>query len=207
MDKKPGIIPVSKLFQERLIAYNGLDEKGFKEWVFSPAMLFSSHSKWWGDSGKRDKPHEGLDLCFYRNNEGDILYLDETTKVPVIFKGRIEKIVNDFLGISAFVSHNDFMSDGNRLYTIYGHINPVDQVRQGKTLNEGDIIGTIADAWEKGGSIHSHLHISAAWIPDTIHTHELGWQIIGDTTGIVLLNPLSIIECPYSITDMSDLSK
>ncbi|MFC2059620.1 hypothetical protein ACFLTZ_00815 [Chloroflexota bacterium] len=50
--------------------------------------------------GKRARPHEGLDLCVYRTEKGDIRYLDEKTKVPVILKGRIVKVVDDFLGES-----------------------------------------------------------------------------------------------------------
>ena len=190
---------VSKSFQERLRFYNNLDKIGFEEWVFHPAMLFGSYCKWWGDLGKRDRPHEGLDLCFYRTKEGDIRYLDEKTKVPVIFKGQIVKVGDDFLGASVFVSHSDYESDGSQLLTIYGHIRPCDHMRPGERLNEGDIIGTIADAKKRSGVIPSHLHISVAWIPNTVHSQELSCQIVGDITKVMLLDPLSVIECPYSI--------
>ncbi len=198
-DKRLDKAPVSKLFQERLRACNSLDEMGFREWVFHPAMLFGSYYKWWGDLGKRDGAHEGLDLCLYRTKEGDIRYLDGKTKVPVIFKGRIVKLGDDFLGESVFVSHGAYDSDGSRLHTIYGHIKPRDRMRLGERLSEGDIIGTIADARKSGGAIPPHLHVSVAWIPDTVHSQELGWQIVSDPAKVVLLDPLCVIECPYSI--------
>ncbi|MFC1977039.1 peptidoglycan DD-metalloendopeptidase family protein [Chloroflexota bacterium] len=198
-DKRLDKAYVSKLFQERLMFYNSLDEMGFEEWVFHPAMLFGADYKWWGDLGKRDRPHEGLDLCLYRTKEEDIRYLDEKTKVPVIFKGKIVKVVDDFLGASVFVSHSDYESDGSQLLTIYGHIRPRDHMRPGERLSEGDIIGTIANAKGSSGAILSHLHISVAWIPNTMHSQELSWQIVGDITKVMLLDPLSVIECPHSI--------
>ena len=149
--------------------------------------------------GKRDRPHEGLDLCFYRTKEGDIRYLDEKTKVPAIFTGQIVKVGDDFLGESVFVSHGAYESDGSQLHTIYGHIKPRDHMRPGERLSEGDVIGTIADARKGGGSIPPHLHVSVAWIPNTVRSQELGWQIVGDLAKVVLLDPLSVIECPYSI--------
>ncbi|RLB77393.1 MAG: hypothetical protein DRH24_16320 [Deltaproteobacteria bacterium] len=50
-------------FTEFLIRKNALNPGGFNGWVFCTGMLFNSTDKWWGDQGKRDKPHEGFDLC------------------------------------------------------------------------------------------------------------------------------------------------
>jgi hypothetical protein len=50
-------------------------------------MLFNSTDKWWGDQGKRDQPHEGLDLCLYKDGKNTILSLGEKAEVPVIFDG------------------------------------------------------------------------------------------------------------------------
>jgi hypothetical protein len=79
MEKAWGKIPISKSFQQQLISFNHLD---LKEWLFHPAMLFGSQNKWWGDLGKRDGPHEGLDLCLYSTGKGNISRLDEKTRVP-----------------------------------------------------------------------------------------------------------------------------
>ena len=179
---------------------------GFEGWVLHPGMLFGSYCKWWNNHGKRAKPHEGLDLYSYRTNKGEIRYLDEKVKVPVIFKGQVVKVICDFLGSSIFIRHGNYESNGSQLHTIYGHIKPCGRIHSGMKLSEGDIIGTIADAREKGRSIPSHLHVSVAWIPNTLHSEELGWQIIGNCTEVVLLDPLSVLECPYSIIPKSSCS-
>jgi len=193
------IVPVSRLFHERLMFFNNLDSLGFKEWIFHPAMLFGSLYKWWGDLGKRQRPHEGLDLCLYQTKEGNINYLTGETKIPVIFTGQIIKVSDDFLGESVFVGHGAYDSNGSQLYTIYGHIKPSNNIRPGKRLSEGDIIGVITDTGNSEVVIPHHLHVSVAWIPNTMHVPELGWQTINDPTKVVLLDPLSVIECPYSI--------
>ena len=193
------IVPVSRLFHERLVFLNNLDSLGFKEWIFHPAMLFGSLYKWWGDLGKRQRPHEGLDLCLYQTKEGNINYLTGETRIPVIFTGQIIKVSDDFLGESVFVGHGAYDSNGSQLYTIYGHIKPSNNIRPGKRLSEGDIIGVITDTGNSEVVIPRHLHVSVTWIPNAMHVPELGWQTINDPTKVVLLDPLSVIECPYSI--------
>jgi len=193
--------PVSKLFQEQFIAANSLDEKGFAEWVFHPAMLFGSKLKWWGSLEERDTPHEGLDLFYYRTTKGDFGYLDEKILVPVMFNGRVAKIVDDFLGRSVFVSHDSFDNGGHRLYTIYGHLIPYGTIHMGSILNEADILGTLAAAQKSNRAAPSHLHISAAWISKTVSSSELDWQLTGDPTKVALLDPLLLFQCPYSIVE------
>jgi hypothetical protein len=196
-------VPVSSSFHERLLFINNLDGLGFKEWIFHPAMLFGSLDKWWGDFGKRQMPHEGLDLCLYRTAEGSINYLNGGIKIPVIFTGQVVRVSADFMGESVFVNHSAYDSNGSRLYTIYGHIKPGSHIRLGETLNEGAIIGVIADTENSKKAIPPHLHVSVAWIPDTIPVPELGWQTINDPTKVMLLDPLSVIKCPYSIMSSS----
>jgi hypothetical protein len=189
----------SRLFNELLKSYNNLDKLGFQEWIFHPAMLFGSNRKWWGDLGKRDRPHEGLDICRYWTEEKEIRYLGEKTKVPVIFEGRVVKVCNDFLGESLFISHGTFERNGSLLYTIYGHIKPSSRLVPGHRLIGGDIIGTIADARKSSRTIPPHLHVSVAWIPHTVSAQELHWRIIRDLAEVILVDPLCLIECPYSI--------
>ena len=117
-----------------------MDEHGFKEWIFSPGMLFNASDKWWGDQGKRDKPHEGLDLCLYKDRRGRMRRLDEKTKIPVIYDGIVVGIVNDFLGKSVIIEHGLTDSDNNRFCTIYGHLNPHKGLHVGRIVKEGDII-------------------------------------------------------------------
>jgi len=192
-------LPVSRSFHARLVSVNNLDSIGFKEWIFHPAMLFGSLDKWWGDSTKRRNPHEGLDLCFCRTKEGHLHHLTGDAKIPVIFEGQVVKISADFLGKSVFIRHSACDFSKRQLYTIYGHIKPGNRIRPGERLGEGDIIGLIADTGNSGTVIPPHLHISIAWIPTTMLVPELGWQTINDPTKVMLIDPLSVIECPYAI--------
>jgi hypothetical protein len=192
-------LPVSRSFHERLVSLNDLDSLGFKEWIFHPAMLFGSLDKWWGDLGKRQHPHEGLDLCFYRSKEGHIHHLAGDARIPVIFEGQVMKVSQDFLGKSVFVAHDIYDSNGSQLYTIYGHIKPDDHIRPGEGLSAGDIIGVIADTQNSGAVIPRHLHVSVAWISNSVRLPELGWQTLNDASHVVLLDPLAVIECPFSI--------
>ena len=98
-----------------------------------------------------------------------------------------------------FGSLTVYRNDASQLHTIYGNIKPGVCMRPGERLSEGDIIGTIADARKSGGAIPPHLHVSVAWIPRALHSQELDWQIVGDLAKVVLLDPLRVIDCPYSI--------
>jgi murein DD-endopeptidase MepM/ murein hydrolase activator NlpD len=193
---------VSTVFQERFVSLNNLAGKKFGEWLFYPAMLFGSREKWWGDMGLRDGPHEGLDICMYRTSVGDIRYLDAGTKVPLAFTGRIVRIIDDFLGKSVFVRHDETGSEGKWLYTVYGHIVPSDDVHPGVNLSGGDCIGTIAGSGNSGSTVRPHLHISVARIPDSLLISKLDWEIISGSDEITLIDPLDVVAIPYSVTTL-----
>jgi len=77
----------------------GLDFPEVKEWLFCPGMVFQATGKWWGDkTGSRPRPHEGLDLLIYRDFQGAIRCLDESTPLPVIYDGVVVGRIPDFLG-------------------------------------------------------------------------------------------------------------
>jgi len=158
-------------FTEYLIQENALDEHGFKEWIFYPGMLFNAVEKWWGNHGKRDKPHEGLDLCLYRDRWGNKRQLDEKTKIPAIYDGTVVGIVNDFLGKSVIIEHDLTDSDDNRLCTIYGHINPHKGLNVGRIVKEGDIIATLAYDkfdWETIGALNTLIFTDPMYV--------IGWH-------------------------------
>jgi hypothetical protein len=68
-----------------LLNHNGSIEIGFVEWIFYPGMLFNDTYKWWGDGGISQRPHKGLDLCFYRDSDRCIHNLTEKVKIAVIY--------------------------------------------------------------------------------------------------------------------------
>lgn len=167
-------------FTEFLIRKNAFGEGGFKGWIFCPGMLFNSTDKWWGDQSQRDKPHEGLDLCFYEDREDTIRRLGEKVKIPVIYDGIVVRIIDDFLGKSVILEHVFPDRDNNRLCTIYGHTIPEDNLHVGKIVKEGDVIATLADSSRSKTNIFPHLHISIAWASKSISFDRLDWDKIGD---------------------------
>lgn len=180
-------------FTEFLIQKNALDQNGFNGWVFCPGMLFQSTDKWWGDQGKRDKPHEGLDVCLYKDRNHRILRLGETAKIPVIYDGTVVGIVEDFLGKSVIIEHlfNDL---NNRLCTIYGHTIPKDNLHVGKIVKQGEVIATLADSGRSKTNIFPHLHISLGWTSNAISYDRLNWKTIGALNTLTLLDPLKVID-------------
>jgi murein DD-endopeptidase MepM/ murein hydrolase activator NlpD len=180
-------------FTEILIRRNDLDQGGFNGWVFCPGMLFNSTDKWWGNQGKRDKPHEGLDLCLYKDREDTILRLGEKAKIPVIYDGTVVAIVDDFLGKSVIIEHLFSDYDNNRLCTIYGHTIPEDTLYVGKIVKQGDVIATLADLSTSKTGIFPHLHISVGWTSKEISYDSLDWENIGDPNTVTLLDPLQVI--------------
>jgi hypothetical protein len=186
-------------FTEYLIQENTLDEHGFEEWIFSPGMLFNAPDKWWGDQGKRDKSHEGLDLCLYRDRRGKIRRLDKKTKIPVIYDGIVVGIVNDFLGKSVIIEHDLTDSDNHRFCSIYGHLSPHKDLHVGRTVKEGDIIATLADSNNSKVKTLSHLHISLGWTSKFISYDKLDWKTIGAPNTLTLMDPLYVIGWHYRV--------
>jgi len=180
-------------FREKILKVNNL-ETNFDEWVFRPGMLFRAGEKWWGRGQVRARPHEGLDLCCYRDKRGNKHLLAKDTLVPVIYRGEILKIEDDFIGKSVYVGHDNYVSAGNRLYTIYGHIKPVDDLKRGVILEEGDLIGAIAEPDGEKTNIVAHLHISVAFISRSFGAENLTWKLMDDSGAVFLLDPFEIIS-------------
>jgi hypothetical protein len=182
-----------------LVRRNGLDTLGFETWVFHPGMLFSSTERWWGGGGARDRPHEGLDFCWYRDRSGRLAGLNSETVVPALYGGEVAGIHNDFLGKSVYVFHGVRDVEGSELYTIYGHMEPDSQVRPGLALAGGETFGTIADASERNPNVAPHLHVSVAWIPRSFARGDIDWAMIVDSAAVRLVNPLEVIPCDYVV--------
>jgi len=181
-------------FTEFVVQENGLDETGFQEWFFYPGMLFNTMDKWWGNQGKREKPHEGLDLCLYRGREDSILHLDQTTKIPALYDGIVVRVMDDFIGKSVMVEHHLPESFYSRFCTIYGHTDPPSSVNVGKVVKSGDILAILARPKKSQGNIPPHLHLSVVWIFKKISYEHLDWKTMPTSNPLKWVDPLQVIS-------------
>jgi len=188
-------------FCENLVKHNNLAAQGFAQWAFYPGMLFQAPAKWWGDRGLRSSPHEGIDLCLYRDMGGAMHCLDKTAEIPAIYTGQLKSIIDDYLGKTLFVAHDIYDSRGNQCYTLYGHAAPRAGIAPGDTIREGEIITAIAAAEVSKITIVPHLHISVAWVPKTFPAEQLAWESMNSRHHIVFVNPLDVLRCSYSIVE------
>jgi murein DD-endopeptidase MepM/ murein hydrolase activator NlpD len=196
----------SSCFTESLINKNALKGNKFKEWIFSPGMLFGSIEKWW-DAGKRDKPHEGLDLCFYADLEQKILHFTEDLKIPAIFNGVVAGIIEDFLGKSIIIKHNISAGSGRPFFSIYGHVIPERSINEGTMIRQGDVIALLAGTGKSKAKIFPHLHVSLGFIIEGIPFRKLNWDTVGDPKIFSLLDPMQIIGHGYSVIDYYRIKK
>ena len=174
-------------FSGNLAAVNGLS---FKKWVFEPGMPFGSEMKWWGDKGPRGARHNGLDLRLYETPEGNPVPLDAGAKIPAICDGTVVKIVRDFLGHSLF-AETGIREKEKRLFTVYGHVRPVEGIASGASFKKGEIIARLAGKNESG--VPPHLHITLALVPGDVSVEGLSWEKLDSPADIVLLDPMGII--------------
>lgn len=192
----PSRTPILKKsrFTQLFVRENALDESGFQEWIFYPGMLFNATDKWWGNQEKRKRPHEGLDLCLYRDREDRILRLDEKTKIPVLYDGVVVRVVDDFIGKSVMVEHRPLDGDYPRLCTIYGHTNLSGGLNIGRIVKAGDILATLAQPNSSQRNIPPHLHISLVWISQNISYENLNWETMDTSKPLKWVDPLQIIS-------------
>jgi murein DD-endopeptidase MepM/ murein hydrolase activator NlpD len=191
-------------FTEMLIEENNLDQSGFESWIFCNGMLFNSPDKWWGDYGRRDYPHEGVDLCLYRDRSGGIDHIDEKTRIPVMQNGVIKAISEDYLGQAIIIEHESIESNLGRFISFYAHTKPHADLEVGMMVREGDIIATIADTNHSKAHIIPHLHFSLGRPSESFSYDEYLWSAIRKPEKIILLDPLSVIDWPYQALDAGE---
>jgi murein DD-endopeptidase MepM/ murein hydrolase activator NlpD len=185
------------LFSDRLVECNGLRKAGFEEWAFYPGMLFGARRKWWGDRGRRLRPHEGIDLCFFAGKAAGHFRLDESSRIPAMFDGEVLGVEEDFLGRSLFLGHDIDDGQGRRLFTIYGHTAPGSRVRTGRRLRQGEILGSLSKTDGNPAGVLPHLHLSMAWVSTACGPDGIDWARLHAPGVAVFLDPLHAIEGPH----------
>ena len=190
---------INSSFAASLLTCNPRLAQGFQGWLFYEAMLFHGSHAWWGEGRRRERPHEGVDLSLYRDGRGRCRRLNHGTRIPVILDGTVVKNVSDFLGQSLYVSHELGDGQGRRLYSFYGHMESLAGVGPGRRVQEGEVVGTIADSQMSQKTIHPHLHLSIAWVPETFRSDRLDWETMSTEKEIVLLDPLKVLHLKYEV--------
>jgi len=188
-------------FTEMLIKENALDQSGFERWIFCHGMLFNSPDKWWGDHGLRDYPHEGIDLCLYKDQVNSIRRINEKTRIPVMQDGVVKAMFKDYLGKSLIIEHVHSGNDTIRFISFYAHTNPRPEIKDGAVVKEGDVIATLADTNNSKSNIIPHLHFSLGLPSKSFSYDGFVWNTIRKPEMITLLDPLAIIDWPYQMLD------
>lgn len=188
-------------FTEMLIDENDWDHNGFDNWIFCPGMLFNSPEKWWGDHGRRDYPHEGVDLCLYRDRSKRILRLDEKSRIPVMNDGVVKAIFTDYLGKAVIIEHETLESENERFLSVYAHTKPRADVKIGVMVKKGDIIANIAGTSRSKANIIPHLHFSLGLPSPSLSYDMFVWNIMRNPDMVTLLDPLEVIDWPYQQLD------
>jgi len=188
-------------FTEMLIEENALDQSEFERWIFCHGMLFNSPDKWWGDHGLRDYPHEGIDLCMFKDHSRRIRRINEKTSIPVMQDGMVKAIFKDYLGKAVIIEHEYSGSNTGRLLSFYAHTNPRPEIEAGVIVKEGDILATLADTSNSKSHIIPHLHFSLG-LPSKVFSYDgFVWNTIRQPEMITLLDPLAVIDWPYQALD------
>ena len=188
-------------FTEMLIEANGHDPNDFRSWVFCPGMLFGSTDKWWGDHGRRDFPHEGVDFCLYTDRFGQILRLDHRTRIPVIRDGVVRALFTDYLGQAVIVEHENGRGENQKLLSVYAHTRPRAGIEPGAVVKEGQPIATIADTSRARANILAHLHFTLGLPSSSLRYEPFEWNLMRDPEQITLLDPRDVIDWPCQLLD------
>ena len=186
-------------FTAMLIEANNIDPDEFKCWVFSPGMLFEAPEKWWGDYGRRDFPHEGIDFCLYRNAAGNLRRLDERIRIPVMHDGRVRALFTDYLGQAIVIEHDHIPAIAEKAISIYAHTKPRAGILSGVNVREGDIIACIADTGRSKTNILPHLHFSFGRPSPDISYDPFVWNQMRDPHLVTLHNPRGFIDEPCEV--------
>ena len=141
------------------------ENSGLTSWVFHPGMLFGDPMEWWSDGYRRRTQHEGVDFAEGVRPGFGICRIPEGTPVGSILEGESVAVLDDFLAKTIVVRHSTILNaKGDVFYTLFSHIQPVAQ-RLG-FVAKGQILGCIGKSTKARAP--AHLHLTGAWIPETI---------------------------------------
>jgi hypothetical protein len=161
-------------------------ESGFTHWIFRSGMFFGDRIEWWGDRVRRRTEHEGLDFIQGAQSGSSIRNIPEGTPARALADGEAVGILSDFLGKTVVMRHSAITdAAGSVFYTFLSHIHPAASLRDSVAC--GQMIGGVGKS--KNRNVPAHLHLSGAWIPQTIHPYGITLNHINPAfTPVVLVN-------------------
>ncbi|MBA3004959.1 MAG: hypothetical protein FP813_14095 [Desulfurivibrio sp.] len=161
-------------------------------WHFLPGMLFNETQAWW-KKGTRQTPHEGIDLLFLADRDGQRRELPEQGLIPPLWDGEVIAMFDDFLGSTVVVRHSVMDGQGWRLVSLYGHVHPL--VECGAQISADEPLAAVATGKVRGSSAPpDHLHLSVGWLAPGWRATELEWPSLWRNPGIVLIDPLPWVQ-------------
>jgi hypothetical protein len=161
-------------------------ESGFERWIFRPGMFFGDRMEWWGDGNWRRTDHEGLDFAEGLSPAGGIRSVPEGTPARVIADGETIAFLDDFLGKTIVVRHPAIIDqNGDIFHTLYSHIRPT--TGQLGPVTKGELLGCVKKLTAAGAP--AHLHLTGAWIPQSIPSGKISMDHIDPAfVPVVLIN-------------------
>ena len=90
------------------------------------------------------------------------------------------------------------------LHTIYGHTIPLNRHGTNMIICEGDIIAEMAIS-PKNKSIHPHIHITMAWLPELLSIKKINWETIGNPQLVTLCNPIEYLGIKFTVDRSIDV--
>ncbi len=194
----PPAQPPAGEFFAYLLAANRPRLEGFCHWLFHPGMLFRASRQWWGQQKTRPTPHEGLDICWFRDRHGCHRALPASTLIPAPFPGRVVAIRPDFLGQSLFLVHPALGTAGREVLTALGHTQPLPGVEVGTTVQAGDNLATLAAPASRAASVPPHLHLTVAVLPADYPLSDLTWKKLSANPLFQLWDPLIVFPTTFA---------
>jgi murein DD-endopeptidase MepM/ murein hydrolase activator NlpD len=186
-------------FTRMLIRANALEEDNFTRWVFCRGMQYQSDDKWWGDLGRRDFPHEGIDFCLYEDRDGRLRRIRAATRIPVMHDGRVRAVFRDYLGHAVIIEHRLPEPGAGTFVSAYAHTRPADTVRPGAKVKKGDVIATIARIRRPKARILPHLHFTLGRPVPGLDYGDFVWDNMRCAEKVTLLDPMGLVDWPWSV--------
>ena len=183
-------------FTRELRRLNGSTRAELRQWLFVAGMRFGDTDKWWKEGEARSRPHEGLDLLFFLDDNGGRHLLPPGTIVPPLLAGIEVARSVDFLGETIIITHDHWDEAGRRLHTFYAHLQLEKPARSGRAVAIGDRVGRIAASAHPAPACPPHLHLSLAWVGEAYPIKDFRWEGFNPSELFVPVDPVVLVTGP-----------